>query len=646
MKGSIQPMTKPVSRIFSGLRGVSIRVLAAPMGLAFMALAACNGTAVVTMTSTPSQDNFLAYRVGLVSVELEESSGTSGLKVLPASTTVDFAALTAISEVLSAAAVKKGSYTSALITLDYSSAQIVYDDGSMNGVALTPVGANGQTLGQVQLTVDLDPANRFSVASKGASQLSLDFNLAASNVVNLSAKTVTVTPLMAASALPIDSKQVRIRGPLVSASSASAATTTATTTTTADTAFTMGVMPFNSLTSGTGNLVIVASDTTNYEINGSPSIGTGGQTQLASVTAGTLTVAYGTLASSDAVTTTTTAEGTTTTSSSTNVTFTATQVLAGSSVQGTGLDRVSGVVLARNGNILSVEDATLIANDGTESFNGGTTLVDLGPNTLVTEFGQDITEISPQQISVGSTIDAFGIASSLSSSNAILDASAGRVRLDTTTASGLVTAQGSGGLNLNLTFLGGRAIAPFDFVGSGADASQYVVSTTAGLDLSNSTVGAPVIVSGFTSLFGAAPPNFSASSLLDPTTINAELIVDWGTGTAAPFTTYDTSSIDLDVHNNSIGVRHQIQVGAQLINVIGLSSDPLISPVTSANTVFTIGHTPTATMENFNTYAAFITQLQTELNGTVLATGITAVGQYTVSGSSFFATSITLFLNK
>jgi hypothetical protein len=173
-----------------------------------------------------------------------------------------------------------------------------------------------------------------------------------------------------------------------------------------------------------------------------------------------------------------------------------------------------------------------------------------------------------------------------------------------------------------------------------------VVSTGA-LDLSNSTVGVPVIVSGLTSSFGAAPPNFSASTLLDPTTINAELIVDWGTGTAAPFTSYDSSSIDLDVRNSSIGVRHQIQVGAQIVNVVGLSSDPLIAPnPTSSNTVFTIGHAATATMENFNTYAAFIAQLQTELNGTVLATGITAVGQYTVSTFSFSATSITLFLNK
>src|SRR5271170_5512804 len=174
---------------FSNMRCTWGRALAAPLGLALLALAACNGTAVVTMTSTASQDNFLAYRVGLVSVQLQASSGKSGLTVLPASTTVDFATLTDVSEVLGAAAVTKGTYTSALITLDYSAAQIVYDDGSVNGVTLAPVGANGQALGQVQLTVTLDPSDSFNVASNRLSQLAMNFNLAASNVVNLTNNT-------------------------------------------------------------------------------------------------------------------------------------------------------------------------------------------------------------------------------------------------------------------------------------------------------------------------------------------------------------------------------------------------------------------------------------------------------------------------
>ena len=618
----------------------------APLGAALLALAGCSGTAVVTLTSTPSTDNYLAYRVGLVSVQLQTSGGSSGLTVLPASTTVDFATLTDVSEVLGAAAVKKGTYTSALITLDYSSAQIVYDNGSVNGVALTPVGANGQALGQVQITVTLDPSESFSVASKGASQLALNFNMAASNVVNLTAKTVTVTPLIAGSSLPIDSKQVRIRGPLMSVANSG---TTITTTTTSSSSFTMGAMPFNSIASGGGQLAIVPTDATDYEISGISSAGSVGLGQLAALSTGTLTVAYGTLitAIGTTTTTTTTTGGTASTSSSTNVTFAATQVLAGSSVQGAGLDRISGVVAARSGNTLAIEDGTLVAADGSATFIGGTTTVTMGPNTLITVYGQDGSEInSLQQVSVGSVIDAFGVANSLSSGNATLDASAGHVRLDNTTASGLVTVQGSGTLNLNLAFLGSRTVAALDFVDTGAAASSYVV-TTGGLSLTNSTVGVPVIVTGQTSLFGAAAPNFTATTLLDPTTIQAELVVDWGAGTAAPFVTYNSSTIDVDAHNSSIGVRHWIQVGAQIINIVGMSSDPLIAPdPTSSNTVFTIGHAVSSTTENFDTYAAFIAQLQTELNGAILATGVTAVGQYTASTFTFTATSITLFLNN
>jgi hypothetical protein len=635
-------MKMSCSSPFSVTRGALSRLLAASMGLALLALAACSGTAVVTLTSTPSTDNYLAYRVGLVSVQLQTSSGSSGLTILPASTTVDFATLTNLSEVLGAAAVKKGTYTSALITLDYSSAQIIYDNGSVNGVALTPVGANGQALGQVQITVTLDPSESFNVASKGASQLALNFNMAASNVVNSTANTVTVTPLIAGSSLPIDSKQVRIRGPLVSVANSG-------TTTTGSTSFTMGAMPFNSIASGGGDLAIVPTAATTYEISGLSSVGTAGLAQLAALSTGTLTVAYGTLTATDATTTTatTTVDGTEDTTTSTTVTFSATQVLAGSSVQGAGLDRISGLVAARSGNTLAIEDGTLVAADGTEIFIGGTTTVTMGPNTLITVYGQDGSEInSLQQVSVGSVIDAFGVANSLSSGNATLDASAGHVRLDNTTASGLVTAQGSGTLNLNLAFLGGRTVAALDFTASGAVANPYVV-TAPGLSLTSSTVGVPVIVTGQTSLFGAGAPNFTATTLLDPTTIQAELVVDWGTGTATPFVTYDSSAIDVDTRNSSIGVRHEIQVGAQTINIVGLSSDPLIEPdPTTSNSVFTIGHSVSSTTENFDTYAAFIAQLQTELGAGILATGVTAVGPYTASSFTMTASSITVFLNN
>jgi hypothetical protein len=237
------------------------------------------------------------------------------------------------------------------------------------------------------------------------------------------------------------------------------------------------------------------------------------------------------------------------------------------------------------------------------------------------------------------------VAAGLASGNAILDASAGRVRIDATSASGLVSVQGSGTLNLNLKALGGRAVGVFDFVGSGAAANSYVVNT-GNLDLTNATAGAPVIVAGAPNSFGAAAPNFTAVTLLDPTTIQSELVVDWGAGTTAPFATYDSSAIDLDVHNTGIGTRHQITMGSQVIDLVGLSADPSIAPTPAAsNMLFAIGHAKSSTVESFDTYAAFVAQLQSELNGTTAVLGMTALGQYTVATFAFSANSITLLLN-
>jgi hypothetical protein len=622
---------------------------------ALFALAACNGTAVVTLTSTASTDNFLTYRVGLSSVQLQKSSnGGTAYQVLPSGTTVDLATLVNLSDVMGSVALPKGTYGNVLITLDYTSAEIVYDDGSVNGVALTPLGSGGEALGQVQLTLDLDPSNNFTVTSKQAALLALDFKLAASNIVNLSAKTVTVTPLIIGSAAPIDSKTVRIRGPLSGSVN------------TSNTQFTLGIMPFDFPAAGAGSLVVAPTDVTTYEINGTPSTGTLGFTALGALSSGTMAEAFGTFTATDDTTDTTdttttgastvadTGTTTGTASSSTNVSFTASQVLAGSSAQGSGFDRVSGIVSARSGNVLTIEDGTLLANGGTNTFLSGTATIDISANTTVSTFGQG----SPQsnatpQLSVGSLIYAFGTATTTSTGDATLDASAGRVRLGNTSASGTVTqlgtgTTGTGSLTLDLTQLGGRSVQAFDFTGTGtsvsldASASEYQVSTGT-LDLTNSTVGVPVEVSGLVTAFGLAPPDFTASTLLDPTTINAQLVVDFGAGTPAPFTTYNTSNIVVDISNSSVGPRHEIQIGSQVISTSGMSSDPTITP-NSSTLMFAIQHTVSGTVENFNEYSNFITQLQSELNGSVLVTGVTAIGQYTAESFAFAANSITVTL--
>jgi hypothetical protein len=692
-----------------------LRWLAAPLaGLLLAALAACNGNAVVTLTSTPSTDTFLAYRVGLVSVQLRTASGSSSVNVLPAGTTVDLARLVNLSEVIGASSGKTGTFKQAVVTLDYSSAQIIYDNGTPEGVQLTPMGAAGQALGRVTLTLLLDPSNELSIAAKSTTRLSLDFNLAASNVVNLSAKTVSVMPMMAASSLPIDDKTVRIRGPIGTVN-----TSTTSGTYSANIApnswYSSGITPFDFGTSEGGSLRVTPTSGTIYEINGTPTSGTAGLTQLASLSAGTMVEAFGTMTTSTTTSTSnstetcsdgtvpqtvnsvltctdgSTLESTSTTSStetcsdgtapetlngvltcadgstleSTNtgtstgttstVSFSATQVIAGSSLQGGGFDRVSGIVTGRSGNTFTVDDATLLTNAGTNSLVFGTTTVTVGPNTQITEFGEstpDSTGIA--QISIGSLVYAFGTAGT---TGATLDASAGRVRVGQTTASGLVvTAEGTSGttLTLNLAQLGGRSAAAFDFVGTGstsandATAAAYIVNTGTA-DLTNASVGEPVQVTGYPAPFGTASSTgdfLQQSAFLDYTAINAVLVLDW-TGTSAPFASLTTSQIELDAKNAGIGTRHTIQVGAQSFNIIGIGTDPTIIPSSSSsNTVFTIGHSVSGSYENFNTFSTFVTQLQSELAGSVIATGITAFGQYTSSSYQFSASSITIFLDN
>ena len=683
------------------------------------ALAACNGTAVVTLTSTPSTDTFLAYRVGLVSVQLRNSSGGSKVNLLPAGTTVDLARLVNLSEVIGASSVKTGTFKQAVVTLDYTSAQIIYDNGTPEGVALKPLAASGQALGQVTLTLLLDPSNEMSIAAKSATRLSLDFNLAASNVVNLTTKSVSVMPFMAASAQPIDDKTVLIRGPIGAVHSGASSANTA-----ANSWYSSGITPFGFNTSEGGSLSISLTTGAIYEVNGTPSYGTTGATQLAALSAGTMAEAYGTLTTStdtsnslfndtasstqtcsdgstpttvnsvltctdgstlESSSTTATSEtcsdgttpetlngvltcadgatlestntGTASTGTITTVSFSATQVLGGSSVLGGGFDQVSGIVTGRSGDTFTIDDATLVTNSGTNSLIFGTTMVTVGPNTQVTQFGEatpDTTGIA--QISVGSLVYAFGTASAVSTTGATLDASAGRVRVGQSTASGLVTAQGSTGttLTLNLAQLGGRSAAAFDFTGTGsttsndAIASAYVVNTGSA-DLANASVGEPVEVTGYPTPFGSASSAedfLQQSSFLDYTTINAVLALDW-TGTSAPFALYSTAQLRINAQNVGVGVRHTIQIGAQSFNIIGIGTDPTIVPSeNSSNTVFTIGHSVSGSYENFNTFSSFVTQLQTELAGSVVATGITAIGQYTSSTYTFSASSVTVFLDN
>jgi hypothetical protein len=526
--------------------------------------------------------------------------------------------------------------------VDFTNASIMVDDGTGAGVAVKPVDSTGAALGQLQLMVKLDNKNHLQINAAKTSRIAFDFNLLASNMVDLTKKTVTVSPVLAASVVAVDNKLVRVRGEISSVD-------------TANSAYTVQVDPFHDHNDDKlSPLVIHTTDKTTFEINGAPFVGAAGLTQLATLAANTLSVAFGTV-------------------DSTTQSFTATNVLAGSSVEGGGVDHLSGTVIARSGNMLTVHGAHMQQHDsgddrdGGDNFMAGDSTVTIADATAVTTQGQ--TSATPAhtiaEISVGSLIDAFGAATKDGSGKVTLDATGGRVRLQLSQVQGVLNVVGTNQITIKLNSIDRLPSSLFNFAGTGAtagaasDPTKYIVGT-GNLSLSPFAVGGSLLGIGFVAPFGSTPPDFNAITLAngsqgdidnnDDDNDNgegAQMDIDWGkTGTTTPFKALDAKHLDLDVSNGSIGSHHRIEVDQQDIDIKALASDPSIVAAPSGVTLFDIAAQHGGAIENFATFADFEAALATDLNGTTTALRLTADGQYDAASNTFTARRITILLSN
>jgi hypothetical protein len=602
----------------------------------------------MVMTVTDAAGDFLAYQVNLVSLQLKKADGTL-VETLPATTAVDFTQLISLSEVLSARQIPPGNYVAAQVTVDYTNASIMVDDGSGTGVAVKPVDSTGAALGQLQLMVQLDNKNQLQITAAKTSRIAFDFNLLASNMVDLTAKTVTVSPVLAASAVPVDNRQIRVRGEIASVD-------------TANNDYVVQVDPFHEHHEDRSSpLTVHTGDTTTFEINGTPFTGAAGLAQLATLPANSIAVAFGTV-------------------DATALTFNASNVLAGSSVEGGGFDHISGTVIARTGNTLTVHGAHMQDHDngddhgndndrdGDDNFVNGNSTVTIAAATAVTVQGQSTATPahSVAEISVGSLIDAFGAASKDSSGKVAFDASAGRVRLDFTSVQGVLNAIGTNQITIKLNSIGRLPSSLFNFAGTGSaagvpsDPGAYVLAT-GNLSLSPFSVGNSLMGIGFVAPFGSTPPDFNAVTLAngsqgdmddnddgdDNRGKGAQMDIDWGkSGTTAPFKTLDATHLDLDVANASIGNHHRIQVDPQDIDITQLASDPAIVSASSSSTQFQITGQHGRATDNFSSFGDFEAALAKDLDGTTTALRLTADGQYDAAGNTFTARRITVLLSN
>jgi len=581
------------------------------------------GASMVTLTD--AKGDFLSYTVNLTSLQLQTAAGAS-VETMPAVTKVDFAQLVDLTEVISAGQIPAAEYVSATLTLDYTGANITADDGAGAAVALKPLDAKGAALtGPVTVSIKLDNANHLRISPGRTGRLAFDFNLAASNTVDLTAATVTVSPTLVATVVPSDNKQIRVRGGLVSAS------------TTAND-FVLNVQPFHDQSKSTGQLTVGVATTTTYQVNGMAYVGAAGLAAVAALPADTMVAAFGTLQKD-------------------TQTFTAAAVLAGTSLENPSKDMVSGTVIARSGNTLTLRRATVWWHGGGdfESEHHDVT-VTVADATAVTKEGAMGT-FTIADISVGQHIDAFGMASTAgamsgTAGDKMLDATAGAVRLEMTAAWGVVTSLAAGSMTVKLQSLDGLPVSAFNFAGTGAStatdaaATAYVIDTGT-LSQTGLAMNAPARVMGFVTPFGKAPPNFTAHTLVNFSGVPQALLIDWTQkGSATAFTGLTATSTSLQLDLAGVGKLHLIQTGPAQLDLTTLATPPTIAPaMAAANEVFAIAHRGKYKVENFNTFTAFVAALAADLTPTATVADLAATGQYDSAANTFTANRIAVLIN-
>jgi hypothetical protein len=322
-------------------------------------------------------------------------------------------------------------------------------------------------------------------------------------------------------------------------------------------------------------------------------------------------------------------------------------VNAGTSVEGAQFDAISGSVIARSADSLTVRGVTLDRRDGSVKFMRGDATLLVGANTKVTAEGNGTVE-SIDAISVGQRIRAFGDASAEDGTGHVtLDATGGRVRLRFTHLIGRVQSANPGSLTLDVKAFDGHRASVFDFTGTGtspatdADPAHYEISTGA-LNLNLLMPGTPARVFGFVKPFGMAPPDFNGRTVVDYQDVPSLLTVGWRPGgTAAPFSSMDASGLVIDAANPDLGARHQIVLAFQAVDITTLATPVRIVPDAAKPGTFAIGKRDE--VELFSNFGDFVTALTIEL-ASANAVGLNATGQFDAATGEYTTNRVLIML--
>ena len=578
---------------------------------------ATQGKVVVALTD--ADGDFLSYIVDVESIMLRRAGGGT-VETLPATTRIDFAELTELSEIFTAATLAPADFDGGTIRLNYANAEISVERGGTI-VAATAVDESGDPLGVVDLEIRLDNREHLIVTAGRTAFLTIDFDLAASHEIDLSVTPVQVTarPYLVAEVQPVAEKELRVRGALVDVDVAASS-------------YDIRVRPWHKHGGDHGPFTVRTTSTTTFEIGDASYVGTPGLEALDALPAGTITVAFGVLDLQ-------------------NHSFTAEIVHAGDSVGGDKFAAVHGNVVARTADELTIKGAIAVYRDRPARFRR-TITVKVGPDTGVGKAGDPNADLDIGDVSVGQRVVALGQFANpevASTDSLVLDATAGRVRMLATRLTGMVTEINPGQINMRLRAIDHLGIDMFDFTGTGintesdADPLDYEIATRT-LSLNGLTVDKPARALGFVAPFGDAPPDFAASTVIGYGALPAALGIGWGEeGTSAPFLTMGPTSLVLDLANPNIGMRHHLLVGMRVVDLLTLPASPSIVP-TDRRGLYGIWEN--GEIELFRSFSEFAIELGVRLGAGKKAHGLAAYGAYDDATNTLRATHVAVHLSS
>lgn len=541
---------------------------------------------------TDAEGDFISYTVDVVSISLTRANGQV-VEVLPATTRVDFAQYTELTEFVTASMVPLGAYRHATMTLDYSNADIQVENAAGDAVQVTDIrDSNGDPVTTLEMTVHLEGRNKLVISHGVPAHLTLDFDLSATNKAvfdDAGVPSIVVEPYLVADVQLQRPKAHRLRGMLNAVD-------------VANYSFEITISPFCEKMKNEeefGALSVVTNDETVFDIDNVSYIGVPGLQAMEVLPQYTGTIVVGKFLHDP-------------------LRFMADEVYAGASVPGGTADVVKGNVLARSGNVLTVNGATLIRSGGTVTFNDRVT-VTISDTTLVKkQLSTDAYTID--DISVGQKVSIFGTMTNTDADNMEMDATNGVVRLKITKVYGStvyleVNPLASGEFIMDAQRFNGRPVTLFDFSGTGIDVDHDADPANYEVDVSNLMMDdvdevtpldasdiRPIKMFGFVTPFGSAPADFMATSLVDLTKIPATLTMNWTPDTDSPFSEVSENSVTLNLMDR--GVFHHVGRGGAIVDLSRISPPPVIRGISSGGWYELKEKGPRQTFTDFATFIA------------------------------------------